>query len=1158
MTFYLSDDDVIDPAVDTPIATTTIGPGFIIGDDYEPFDDMSLTAVLTPSGLPTGAGKYIGYWLDSGESVSELEESNNFGVTWNTVEVLGSAGSPDLSVMALDPDIAMSGGFVVRTDENASIVWPDVLARNTGSTSAGTGVVVKFYVTESSAQAVNLTSDTEVGSLTIPEELGAGVSIMKSDTSLDFTGIPAGSYWMYAYIDPPDPTDAIVESDENNNDSTNVDEGGGNVGAWIQLDIVTGLSQPDIVAAVTDAWGYVGGSDATCSVELSVMNVNDNTGTGPSVVEYWLSTDNNPSIGGGDIYLMSEALGELGALISFNTEAVCTRGITVDTEMTYYYKIQVDALNEVTETDEGNVFVSGGFMFEGGEASPELSGSIDSYSPIMIVGEVTSVDVTFYNNGNQDVGLTDGALYLSDDMTLDGSDQPIGGSWDGSLLQSDFVNHSFMFTVPDRQSTGYLILVIDESDSIAESNEGNNIAVSPVSIAVGGGTPNLMASGTSLNFGPQEPSALRIGDTVTAYATISETNSSPVTSPFDTGVYLSWDPFIDTFDTFLASDGLPSIAGAGVTTLAIGFTVPDYVQPQTYYLGSFTDCYNTIAETEEGDNGDSSPFTELVSILPANVGSNIDLWAKDGWSTWMWNGSPQLKTNAYLRFNAGVESLGALPATTSVVRMYFATDSMNIDPGNDYYAGEAVLELDDLISGDQIAIDGFAPPTEGTYYTYYIADGDDAIAETTNANNMWVDYQGVNVVAVTTAIDLEADEMIHPDVVSLDEPFYVSVSIIVSGQTQLDTPVELSFYLSEDDIFDPGAGDPMVATTFISGLPVGADIDCWDDIDSGEGVVQFSLDSMTHSTGTYYLFYKLDSGEDLSEMDEENNVGMSENVIVVNDTAAKPDLGIMIFDPEMVPSRPLEIIAQQGDSSLDVPMVYVFNRGGADTAGSVDVTFYATSTQNVDIGNAVELGSFSTPGNLPAGYNTNAGPVSLDVSGLAPGVHWIYAYIDPANAVDELDEANNDSTDFTVYGFPGGYWVQLTIQASVTTPDLQGGFGEYGGWTDGMNTNFEGDFAVMNVNETVTAGPSAVSVWLSTDNSPSVSEGDTYLGSQALGQIEGLYTKDVYFWGNMPVGLPTGVPYYYKVKIDSLDEVTESNESNNFVVSDSFMLNAGD
>jgi hypothetical protein len=160
------------------------------------------------------------------------------------------------------------------------------------------------------------------------------------------------------------------------------------------------------------------------------------------------------------------------------------------------------------------------------------------------------------------------------------------------------------------------------------------------------------------------------------------------------------------------------------------------------------------------------------------------------------------------------------------------------------------------------------------------------------------------------------------------------------------------------------------------------------------------------AAGAYYLFLYADDQRIVSELSEDNNIGMAGPIMVVT----PPDLAVAASVP--APASPIS-----AGSTLMFPSVTVTNVGGS-APGAWRYAYYMSGTSTLDLNAAVLLGSpFDGPSSLAAGsafpipQHALTIPMTLPVdptTGL--GSYYVFLVVDSDQAITELSEANNTTS----------------------------------------------------------------------------------------------------------------------------------------------------
>jgi uncharacterized repeat protein (TIGR01451 family) len=188
--------------------------------------------------------------------------------------------------------------------------------------------------------------------------------------------------------------------------------------------------------------------------------------------------------------------------------------------------------------------------------------------------------------------------------------------------------------------------------------------------------------------------------------------------------------------------------------------------------------------------------------------------------------------------------------------------------------------------------------------------------------------------------------------------------------------------LSRDLLLDPT--DPVVGS-YRHTTPLGA----------GESrTVRFTIQVPANLTGPYYVFVVSDYGNELSETDENNNVGVDTQSMVI--TVAPPaDLVV-------------ESVSAPASGSPGTPMLIqwvVRNAGSNAAVGQWYDSVYLSADNRWDINDTL-IGRFERSGRLEPGA-TYTGQLNEPLPGVVPDNYYIIVRTDARNTVRETDESNN-------------------------------------------------------------------------------------------------------------------------------------------------------
>ena len=281
---------------------------------------------------------------------------------------------------------------------------------------------------------------------------------------------------------------------------------------------------------------------------------------------------------------------------------------TLDLE-NYYLLAQVDANNEISESNENNNLAYQQITI----GEPDLIISNLSAPTTIEAGQSTRIDYTITNQGNGDVdNSSQTKFYLSTDTTLDANDTYLTSdtNYDWFLSAGGSSSDYVYLTLDHTLEAGnyYLLGQADADNEISESNETNNVAYQQITV-------------TEAQFADLAITDISVSDSITAgyYADFTYTinNFGNITSASyynGTSIYLSTDAIFDSSDQKLTTDYPDSIASGESVTLSNQIYF-DVMESGTYYLFIKADHFDFLEEWDESNN--------LASIA-ININPSVD------------------------------------------------------------------------------------------------------------------------------------------------------------------------------------------------------------------------------------------------------------------------------------------------------------------------------------------------------------------------------------------------------------------------------------------------------------------------------------------------------------------------------------------------------
>jgi subtilase family serine protease len=188
--------------------------------------------------------------------------------------------------------------------------------------------------------------------------------------------------------------------------------------------------------------------------------------------------------------------------------------------------------------------------------------------------------------------------------------------------------------------------------------------------------------------------------------------------------------------------------------------------------------------------------------------------------------------------------------------------------------------------------------------------------------------------------------------------------------------------LSRDLLLDP---TDRVVGSYQHTTPLGA----------GESrTVRFTIQVPAHLTGPYYVFVVSDYGNELSETDERNNVGVDTQAMVI--TVAPP--ADLVVESMSVPGV--------GSPGTPMPIQWVVRNIGSNAAvGEWYDSVYLSTDDRWDINDTL-IGRFERSGRLEPGASYT-GQLNEPLPGVVPGDYYIIVRTDARNTIREVDDSNN-------------------------------------------------------------------------------------------------------------------------------------------------------
>ncbi|MEQ8383880.1 MAG: CARDB domain-containing protein, partial [Coleofasciculus sp. A1-SPW-01] len=383
----------------------------------------------------------------------------------------------------------------------------------------------------------------------------------------------------------------------------------------------------------------------------------------------------------------------------------------------------------------------------------------------------------------------------------------------------------------------------------------------------------------------------------------------------------------------------------------------------------------------------------------------------------------------------------------------------------------------------------------GTYYIGMTVDSGSDVTEVYETNNSNVgflfdyDYVAINN---TQLADLSGSDFdITPQSLDAGDSFDIDFDITNTGSSA--GAFDVSFYLSSNNYIS--TMDHLLYSGTINGLAGNS---------TGSFTTSLNLPGVNHSfwngDGTYYIGMEVDSGSDVTEVNETNNSNFGflfdYDDVVINNTQLA-DLSGSDFD----------ITPQSLDAGDSFDIDFDITNTGS-SAGAFDVSFYLSSDNTISTTDHL---LDSTTINGLAGNSTGSFITSLNLPDVnhsfwnGDGTYYIGMLVDSGADVTETNENNNSNVGFL-------FDYDDVVINNTQLADLSGSDFDVTSEPLDAGDSFDIDFDITNTGSS--AGAFDVSFYLSSNNT--ISTVDHLLGSATINGLAGNSTGSFTTSLNLP------------------------------------------
>lgn len=451
-------------------------------------------------------------------------------------------------------------------------------------------------------------------------------------------------------------------------------------------------------------------------------------------------------------------------------------------------------------------------------------------------GVALDVEVTVQNIGTQPSGPFDVEVYFSTDTTIDASDTLIDTLSFASVAAMSNAMMTASSTVPAVPPGFYTVgAIIDSGNAVTEVIEANNTVLATTSFLVG--------SDLAVTVETPPPT----GPTETFTAGVQVVNNGSAQPAVGVAVYLSEDPILDAGD-YLVGTATVAVPAQPTTDVGVPCVVPGNIIPGDYYAIAEVDFTNAIPEADETNNRGVSPALAEVT------GADVVAVVVDAEGNFAFRGG-MLQVLATIRNTGGA-------ATGDFFYAFHLSENELINSLSDPLLGE--LGPINLGPGESLEVAHSVPvPASlmaGPYFLGLIADSQSAVTEEFESNNISRTQRTLEV--RDPAEDFTAAEIRVPATGAAGESLVVARTIVNVGNAP--GMVEYDVYLSADADIDPAVDTPLGTGS----LQLTA-------FEENIGVDNVRLPPTTPA-GLYFIGYVIDPNDMVAELDETNNVVVSD------------------------------------------------------------------------------------------------------------------------------------------------------------------------------------------------------------------------------------------------------------------------------------------
>ena len=516
-----------------------------------------------------------------------------------------------------------------------------------------------------------------------------------------------------------------------------------------------------------------------------------------------------------------------------------------------------------------------------------------------------------------------------------------------------------------------IVLVVDMTNSLSESNRTNNIACFPIQIA----QPNFTLSPTVLI----NPTSFFAGDNISVNYTVINAGDLDV-SFYSTDIKLK-NANGSTINTFfdVSTSSITINANGGTLNRDFSFLIPSNLNGGNYKLEFEVDAGNNVNESNETDNVVIKNITIMDQMPDLMFSTPVTI-------------SPSaVVVGNTATITGAIKNQGVSIANNVVIKYYLSSD-INLGTGDTYLSSSSIASLaPNAISNINKTITIPSNYAAGTEYLIAVIDEGNSIPELVENNNTSERFFTINqsqpdldVISVT----MSSSSVLKGNTVDVS----ANVKNIGTGDAG---NVQVYFFLSTNTVFDGASTDFQ--------------LDFGTAFNMSSGISRTVTKTVTIPTwaqiGTNYIIAYVDYTGSIGESNETNNTGYKS----FSATSPAPNLLVQSF------SLSTANFFKSSATASPTATVSVKNSGNVSVGSSSSIKVYLSTNSTLGTTD-IEVGS-ATLVNLGAGGSASR---TITLSAINPnnpanGSYYLIVKVDAANAITESNENDNTSSKtFTV------------------------------------------------------------------------------------------------------------------------------------------------